>query len=95
MLSNLVGAVDAYSAAVLIAISVTLCIVVTTMVGKRRSKRELEMQFEIDKEKLANENRENERSANIAHEFNMAKLSTEKDVAFKRIERGVIEVEKN
>ena len=45
MLASIVGQVDSYSVAVLIAIALALCIILTTAIGKRRSKRKLEMQF--------------------------------------------------
>lgn len=91
MLAYIVGPVDWNSAAVLIAMFVTLCIAVTTAIGKRRSKRELEMQFEIDKQKLRNEDEIDKRKSAYSNEYNLAKLATERDVQFKRIDTGLIE----
>lgn len=95
MLAYIVGSVDTYSAAVLIAIAVTLCIIITTAIGKRRGKRELEMQFEVDKQKLRNEDMQNQRVNDRAREFELAKIASERDVQFKRIDTGLIEATKN
>lgn len=91
MLSQIVGTVDSYSAAVLVVFFITLCIVMSITIGKRRSKRELEMQFAIDKQKLANEDKINERTNQRVHEVEMTKLAFDKDVQYKRIETGLIE----
>lgn len=95
MFSQLIGSVDANAAAVLCILFITLCIVFTTMVGKRRGKRELQMQFDIDKVKLKNEDLEKMRNNERLREYDMAKLSTERDVQFKRIETGLIEAKVN
>ena len=91
MLSSIVGQVDWNSAAVLCVFFITVCIALTTAIGKRRSKRELEMQFEVDQSKLRNEDAASKRQQDRVHEFDMAKLATERDVQFKRIESGLIE----
>lgn len=91
MLSQIVGVVDWNAAAVLCVAFITVCVVVTTAIGKRRGKRELEMQFEIDKEKLRNEDKAGERVNERQREFDLTKLAIEKDIQFKRIETGLIE----
>lgn len=91
MLSHIVGQVDFNSAAVLCIAFISLCIIVTTAIGKRRSRQELSMQFEIDKQKLRNEDEGSKRNQTLTHEYNMAKLATERDVQFKRIDTGLIE----
>lgn len=91
MFSQIVGNVDWNAAAVLCVLFITICIAITTAIGKRRSKRELEMQFEIDQQKLRNEDAVSKRVNERQHELDMAKLSTERDVQFKRIDSGLIE----
>lgn len=91
MLSQLVGSVDFNSAAVLIAIAIALCITVTTAIGKRKSRRELTMQFEIDKQKLRNEDAQNERNTRANHESKLAEIASSRDVNFKRIDQGLVE----
>ena len=91
MLSQLVGQVDWNAASVLCVAFITLCIVVTTAIAKRRSKRELEMQFEVDQQKLNNEDEADKRQNARIAEFELAKLATERDVQFKRIDQGLIE----
>lgn len=73
---------------------IAICIAVTTAIGKRRSRRELQMQFEIDKQKLKNDDEKNKRDNQRSFEFELAKLATERDVQFKRIDSGMIEVTK-
>ena len=91
MLSQIVGQVDWNAAAVLCVLFITICIAITTAIGKRRSKREIEMQFEVDKQKLHNQDEESRRNVQRQHEFDLAKLATERDVQFKRIDSGLIE----
>ena len=91
MLSQIVGQVDFNSAAVLCVAFIAMCIAITTAIGKRRSKRELEMQFEVDKQKLRNDDEANKRQNQRQAELELAKLATERDVQFKRIDSGLIE----
>lgn len=91
MLSQIVGTVDWNAAAVLCVLFITVCIPTVAAIAKRRSKRELEMQFEIDQQKLRNEDAVSKRVNERQHELDMAKLSTERDVQFKRIDSGLIE----
>lgn len=95
MFSWLIGSVDVNAAAVLCILLIAICIILTTMIGKRRSRRELQMQFEIDKAKLRNEDLVSVRNNERQREYDMAKLSTERDVQFKRIETGLIEAKVN
>lgn len=95
MLSRIVGQVDFNSAAVLCVLFITICIAITTAIGKRRSKTELQMQFEIDKQKLKNEDEQAKRNSEVSREYKMAELATSRDVQFKRIDSGLIELQKN
>lgn len=91
MLAKIVGAVDWSSAAVLCVLFITICIAVTTAIGKRRSRQELTMRFDIDKMKLHNDDKANERVNQRQHEIELTKIATERDVQFKRIDSGMIE----
>lgn len=95
MLAYIVGNVDLYSAAVLCFASVALTVMVTSALVKWRSSEELNMQFEIDKNKLRNEDLDKQRNNDRQTEYDMAKLTLEKDVQFKRIENGLIELRRN
>lgn len=95
MLAYIVGNVDLYSAAVLCVTSVALTIMVTSILVKWKSSEELNMQFEIDKNKLRNEDLDKQRNNDRQTEYDMAKLSTEKDIQFKRIDTGLIELKRN
>lgn len=95
MLSSIVGQVDWNAAAVLCVAFITTCVIITTFVGIRRSKRELEMQFQIDKQKLHNEDEANKRQSQANLEYKLAEIATSRDVQFKRIDSGLIEGTKN
>ncbi len=95
MLSNIVGTVDWNAAAVLCVMFITICIITTTFVGKRRGKRELEMQFQIDKQKLHNEDEADKRQNQANLEYKLSEIATSRDVQFKRIDSGLIEAVKN
>ena len=56
MFANLIGAVDLYSASVLIAFAVTFCVVITAMIIKRRSRQDVANEFELAKIKQHDEN---------------------------------------
>jgi hypothetical protein len=91
MLAQIVGQVDWNSAAVLCVAFITICIAITTAIGKRRSKAELSMQFEIDKQKLRNADEDSKRQNQRQAEYELAKIATERDVQFRRIDSGLIE----
>lgn len=79
MLSQIVGPVDQYSASVLVFAFITLCIVITTMVVKRRSRRDISNEHELAKIKQADESA---RSQYVAETTRM--------VEFKKIDQGLI-----
>lgn len=91
MFSSIVGSVDYNAAAVLCILFITICITVTTAIGRRRSKRELEMQFTIDKEKLRIQDESDRRQQQANLEYKLAEIATSRDVQFKRIDSGLIE----
>jgi hypothetical protein len=91
MFSQIIGSVDVNAAAVLCVMAIAVCIMATTFIGKRRSGAELKMQFEVDKTKLHNEDAANKRQNDRQLEYDLAKLATERDVQFRRIETGLIE----
>ncbi len=91
MFAQLVGNVDWNSAAVLVAMFACVCVPLTAAIAKRRSRRELEMQFEIDTHKLNNADADAKRNSDRLREFELAKLATEKEVQYKRIDSGLIE----
>lgn len=70
---------------------ITLCVFFTSFVVHHRTRTELKMQFEIDKNKLHNEDAANKRMNDRQLEYELTKLATERDVQFRRIETGLIE----
>lgn len=91
MLAQIVGNVDVNSAAVLIVLWIATGAAVVAFIVNYRSKQRLQLQYEIDRQKLANEDAANKRESDRQQTVSLAKLATEKDVQFRRIETGLIE----
>lgn len=91
MFSWLVGQVSIEAAIVLVAMFAAIAVTMNVFLAMFRSRRSLEMQFEVDKTKLHNEDMANKRTNDRTLEYDMARLATERDVQFKRIETGMIE----
>jgi hypothetical protein len=79
MLSNLVGPVDINSALVLAAAIVCTCIVITSLIVKRRSRTDVSNEFELAKMK---QEAENTRA--------LYAVETDRAYKFKQIETGLI-----
>jgi preprotein translocase subunit SecG len=58
MLAYVVGNVDQNAALVLAVLFITICIFITTAIAKRRSRRDVQNEFDLAKIKLANEHNE-------------------------------------
>lgn len=95
MFAYIVGNVDFNSALVLCVGFIALTVMLTSALVKWKSSEELQMQFEIDKNKLRNEDLDKQRNNDRVTEYEMAKLTLEKDVQFKRIDSGLIELKRN
>lgn len=95
MLSSIVGPVDLFSASVLMTLFVCVGIAATTYIGKYRKKEELKMQFEVDMQKLRNEDAQAERNNQRSLEVELAKYSMDRDVQIRRIDTGLVEATKN
>lgn len=93
MLYRIVGQVDFNAALVLCVLFAAICIVLSVLIN-RKSKRRVEIEFELEHQKLLNDDEENKRSNQRLLEVDLARIATEKDVNFKRIESGLIEVHK-
>ena len=86
------GPIDPIVAGLAMAVMfITFCIFFTSFVLRHRTHTELKMQFELDKTKLHNEDADKKRQNDRLLEYDMAKLATERDVQFRRIETGLIE----
>lgn len=79
MLAKIVGNVDIYSAAVLCFLSIAICIIVTTMIAKRRSRVDISNEFELAKIKLHDEK-----------EATQYKLETDRSTKFKQLDQNLI-----
>ena len=79
MLSNLVGQVDINSALVLAAAIICTCIVITSLIVKRRSRVDVSNEFELAKMK---QEAENARA--------LYAVETDRSYKFKQIETGLI-----
>jgi hypothetical protein len=90
MLSAIVGNVDWNAAAVLCIFFITLCVVTTALIAKRRSKTDVSNEFELAKIKLHNEDADAKRNNDRQREYELGKLAMEKEVQFKRIDGNMI-----
>lgn len=79
MLAKIVGSVDQYSAIVLVALCICLCVVITSMIVKRRSRQDVSNEFELAKMK---------QDAESARE--LYKVETDRAYKFKQIEQNLI-----
>lgn len=79
MLAQIVGNVDPYSAAVLVSLVVCLCIAVTTLIGKRRSRIEMANELELAKIRLENEK-----------QMAFGKMRNDRDYKFKQLDQNLI-----
>lgn len=90
-IATIIGTVDVYQAAVAIATGAGATIVVTTALA-RTPRKKLEMDFELAKirQQLDHESRTQE--LDNGYRKNIAQMSANKEVEFKRIESGMIDV---
>jgi competence protein ComGF len=89
--AQIIGPVDASSAAVLIVMFITLCIVVTTRIARRQSATQVANEFALAKMRLTNEAAQADRASRQAHEKELLTIASNKDVEIRRIETGLIE----
>lgn len=90
MFARIVGTVDFNSAIVLCVLFIALCIVTTSLIVKRRSKTDVQNEFELAKIKLHNEDQNLKRNNDRQREYDIAKFAMEKEVEFKRIDGNMI-----
>jgi hypothetical protein len=86
MLSQIVGQVDFNSAAVLCVAFICLCVVATTLIAKRRSR----PQFELDRIRLRNEDEADKRKIEAKRDCDLARMASDREVEFKRIDSNLI-----
>ena len=79
MLSSIVGQVDGNSALVLAVAIICMCIVVTSLIVKRRSRIDLAHQFELAKMKQQSENA-----------VSVYQAETDRSYKFKQLDQGLI-----
>jgi len=90
MLQWIVGNVDANSAAVLIMLSICLCVAGTALIVRRRTKVDVEHEFDLAKMKLRDARDAQTESQKRAHELALARLAADTEVNVKRIDSGMI-----
>jgi len=79
MLSQFVGPVDVNAAFVLVAISITLCVVVTSTLVKRRSRQMINNDFELAKMKQHDD-----------QTVRMTQIASDRDYKFKQLDQNLI-----
>lgn len=89
MLSQIVGQVDFNSATVLCVAFVCICIVLTSII-MRRGRFVLNQEFELAKNRLRNEDEANRRQTDAKRDCELARMASEREVEFKRIDSNLI-----
>lgn len=89
-LAAIVGAIDIPAAFMLVALFVTICIVVTTMIVKRRSNLEMNNEFALAKIRLADAQTLAIDDAAKKHEQKLASQSANFRLEEQKIERGLL-----
>lgn len=93
-IADMIGNVDVFSAAVAIATGAGLTIIVTTGLA-RTPRRKLDMDFKLATMKQQLEHEERTQVNEIAREKDLAKIASGREVEFKRIDSGMIELKTN
>lgn len=73
----------------LLAFAAMITIIVTSMIVKRRSKREIEIEFELGKLKLHNEEMVAERQSKNQRDFELGKIAANREIEFKKIDSSI------
>lgn len=88
------GSVDPVAAGfALVAFAGMITIIITSMIVKRRSKLELNHEFEIGKLKLYNEDEQAKRNNQRSLEVSLAEMGLKRELEFKRIDSGMIDLQ--
>jgi len=91
-IQDIIGPVDVFSAAVAIATGVGVTIITTTALA-RTPRRKLDLDYQLEKIKLANADNANLRSNDVQREVELGKIASKQIVEVARIENGMIDVE--
>lgn len=95
MLANIVGNVDSNAAAVLIVFWIAAAAAIVAFIVNYRSKQRLQLQHSIDSQKLSNEDAANKRQSEQSTSIKFAQIASEKEIQFRRIDTGLIELKRN
>jgi len=90
-IQDIIGPVDVFSAAVAIATGVGVTIITTTALA-RTPRRKLDLDYQLEKIKLANADAANARNWDVEREVKLGKIAADKQVEVARIENGMIDV---
>lgn len=86
------GPIDPLAAGLALAVLfITLCIFCTSMVVKRRSRRAIEIDFELEKIKLSNAKAVSERQLQNQRDIELGNIASKREIEFKRIDGNALE----
>lgn len=92
MLGSFVGAVDLPAAAVLIAISIAVAVVMTTFLSVHTGKQQRSYDFELAKMTKEMEHQSRETSLKNDLEKDLARVASNREVEIRRIESGLVDL---
>lgn len=90
--ADIVGTVDAYSAATAVAFAAGLTVVATSAIVRWQNSSKLRMDFEVEKLKLSNADAANARNWDVDREVKLGQIAANKQIEVTRIESGMVDV---
>lgn len=93
MFTLIVGnAIDPVAGALALGIMfITICVFVTTYIGRRRSRQEIDNEFQLAKIKQKDYAELAERQSQRTHEESLLKLDSYKQIEIRKVETGLLE----
>jgi hypothetical protein len=90
-IQDMIGPVDVYSAAVLVAFGAGATIIVTTALA-RTPRKKMEFEFQLANMKQQQEHDQQLKRIDVEHERDLGKIAANKQIEITRIESGMIDV---
>jgi len=93
-IQDIIGPVDVYSAAVAIGFGLAITVITTTALA-RTPKRQREINFDLERLRLANTDAANARSFDVDREVKLGQIAANKQIEVARIESGMVDLKAN
>lgn len=94
-IASIIGPVDAYSAFVFIAAAAGSTITATALIVKRENRRRLENEFALEQMRITKNAEALRAQQELVHKKEIALITANRDVKFKEVDSGLIELNPN